>query len=259
MAEPALDCPSCSRLAARVRPGRSLACPDCGAELVGHDVTPMVRVALPRTIALAPTPAPEPVSPSIPPSPHRVPSPASADPWQAFVLDVLALQGADLARALPLGGVTPGGGGGEPAELLARVARGDVGRARAARRRLAGCSPTVVAGLAEVLTVGATQDEAAARYAAHHAPLALRDSVARAEERERTARHALEVARTARRGHARRSLADPARESIARLVEDRARAHEEAHGAVHGARGRLVAWGLQVLLVELGRYRGGEE
>lgn len=175
--------------------------------------------------------------------------------WRAYVADVLALAGGDLSRALPLGGVQPGGGaGGEPGELLARVARGDVGRARAARERLAGCSPTVVAGLAEVLTVGATMDEAAARYATHHAPLALRDAVTRAEERERTARLALEQARTARRGHARRSLADPARESLARLVEDRARAAEEAAAGALGARGRVTAWGREVVAGELARY-----
>lgn len=254
---PMIDCPSCSRLAARVRPGRSLACPDCGAELVGHAAPePVVRVALPRTLPVAPTPAPEPPLAAGGAYVHPVPRAPSGDPWRAFVADVLALAGADLSRALPLGGVQPGGGGGEPGELLARVARGDVARARAALRRLAGCSPAVVAGLAEVLTPGITQDEAAGRYAAHHAPLALRDAVARAEERERTARHALEVARTARRGHARRSLVDPARESVARLVEDRARAHEEAHGAVHGARGRLLTWGLTVVAGELARYTG---
>lgn len=258
MSDPAPACPSCATLARRVRPGRSLVCDGCGAELVGHDVSDtVVHIALPRTVAVAPTPAPEPAPPSVHPYTRPPPRAPSGDPWTAFVADILALQGADLSRALPLGGVTPGGGGGEPAELLARVARGDVARARAALRRLAGCSPTVVAGLAEVLTPGITQDEAAARYACHYAPLALRDGIARAEDRERTARLALEQARTARRGHARRSLADPARESIARLVEDRARAAEEAAAGAQGARGKVTAWGREVVAGELARYDHG--
>ena len=189
---------------------------------------------------------------------------AVVDPWRCwsrYVRDVLALAGADLARALPLGGVTPGGGGtGEPpAELLARVERGDVARARAALRRLAGCSPAVVAALAEVLQPHHAPAEAAAQYACHHAPMALRDLLHRAEERERGARHALDAARCARRGHARRALADPAREALARLVEERARAAEEAHAGVHAARASLVAWGLGVIEGELSRYQQADQ
>lgn len=187
------------------------------------------------------------------------------DPWRCWPLyarDVLALAGADLARALPLGGVTPGGGGtGEPpAELLSRVARGDVARARAALRRLAGCSPSVTAGLAEILTPGMELTDAAARYACAHGHLGLRDALAAAVTREALARAALAASRTARSSRARRSLTDPAREALARLVEAREGALTDAVAGICAARGRLVTWGVTVLEGELGRYeRAGME
>lgn len=183
-----------------------------------------------------------------------------ADLWRAYVADVLALAGADLSRALPLGGVTPGGGGtGEPpAELLARVARGDVARARAAHHRLRACCPSIVAALAEVVTPGMDMGEAAARYAVHHGPLDLRDALERLVARETSARIALEAVRAARGSQARRSLADPSREGYARLYAARQVALAEASGACVAGRSRLIAWGLVVIEGELARYQRGE-